>query len=418
MKKKVLIILGIAAALVTMFIIGAAAGGGMIYTWLHQVQPASAAQATEPNPEDGLIVTYVEEDGPASRAGVVRGDILLRIDDHEVNNMFEVRDILEDHEVGNDVKLTVLHGDELRSLNATLAEGDPGVRLGVSLCCGSVSSLKIDAEERNLGKPLIIRVQKDSPADKAVLQPGDLILSIDGEAIDSEKSLSDWISQYEPGNQIQLEVYSLREDQTREVILELGEDPEKEGEAYLGVLLFQAPRGIRFLREGGYLDEFNFDFPPREEEDFPFQFFDGDGWIRPFIGSGFESGTIITGVIENSPASKAGIEEGDIITALEGEVIEGSKSFADSISAMQPGNEVSITIYRPSSDETLELEIVLGEHPEDPGAGYLGVQIRGTLRIVHSDDGKQYKYWLPSPDHFNFPFEFEQRFHLPGIEDV
>jgi S1-C subfamily serine protease len=418
MKKKVLIILGIATALVTTFIIGAAAGGGMIYTWLHQVQPASAAQATEPDPDDGLIVTFVEEDGPASKAGVVRGDILLRIDDHEVNNMFEVRDILEDLEVGDDVKLTVLHGDELRSLNVTLAEGSPGVRLGLSLCCGRTSPLKIKAEEINHGKPLIIRVQKDSPADEAGLQPGDLILSIDGEEIDSEKSLPDWISQYEPGDQIQLEVHSLNEDQTREVIVELGEHPEKEGEAYMGVFIFQAPRELHLFGEGDFRYEFHFDFPPQDEEDFPFHFFDGDGWIRPFIGSGFESGIIIMEVKENTPASKAGIEEGDIITALDGEDIEGSRSLADTISAMQPGDVISIAIYRPSSDETLELEITLGGHPEDPEVGYLGVQIRGTIRMGHFDEGERYKRWLPFPNKFYFPFELEERFQLPGSEGV
>jgi S1-C subfamily serine protease len=102
MKKKALITLGIAAVLVTMFIIDAVAGGGMIYTWLHQVQSASAAQATEPDPEAGLIVTSVEKDRPADQAGIVRGDILQKINGHDVNSMVDVRDVLDELEAGDD----------------------------------------------------------------------------------------------------------------------------------------------------------------------------------------------------------------------------------------------------------------------------------------------------------------------------
>jgi S1-C subfamily serine protease len=416
MKKKALITLGIAAVLVTMFIIGAVAGGGMIYTWLHQVQSASAAQATEPDPEAGLIVTSVEKDRPADQAGIVRGDILQKINGHDVNSMVDVRDVLDELEAGDDVHLTFLHGDQLRSVNIQIAEDLSGRKLGLSLCCGTGTPFVIEAKEIGDGQPLIFRVQEDSPAEKAGLETGDLILSIDGEEINADQSLSEWISQYEPGDQIQLEVRNLRDEESRDILVKLGEHPDEEGKAYLGIQVIQAPNVLNLFVEGHPFSEFN--FPPTDDEDSPFHILPRDRWERPPIESGFERGIIIVEVIENSPASKAGLEEDDVITALDGEDIQGPKSFADTISAMQPGQEVTLTIYRTSSDKALELQIPLGENPEEPEAGYLGVYIRGTLQLINSDEENQFEHWFPFLDQFRSPFQFEQRFQNPGLEDA
>jgi S1-C subfamily serine protease len=416
MKKKFLIILGILAVLIGTFITGAIAGGGVAYTLLNPAQSAYAAQTTQPDPNAGLIVTSVEKDGPADKAGIVRGDILQKINEHDVNSMADVWDVLDELEAGDDVRLTFLHGDQLRSANVTIAEDLSGLKLGLYLCCGKGAPFLIEASEIRDGQPLIVRVQKDSPAEKAGLEVGDLILSIDGEEINTERSLSEWISQYEPGDQIQLEVRNLRDEESRDILIELGEHPDDEGKAYLGIQVIQAPNVLNLSGENRPFFEFN--FPPTDEEDFPFHILPRDRWERPLIESGFERGIIIVEVIENSPASKAGLEEGDVITALDGEDIEGPKSFADTISATQPGKKVTLTIYRASSDETLELQLALGEHPEDPEAGYLGVHIRGTLQLSDFDEENRFERWFPFLDQFRFPFYFERRFQIPGLEDA
>ena len=412
MKKRVFIILGIIAALVITFIIGAVAGGGILYTWLHQIQPAFAAQSTEPDPDAGLIVTSVEKDGPASETGVVRGDILFSINNLEVNSIADVRQVLRDFAAGDEVLLGVLHGDEVRTLKITLEEGSLGGKLGLALYCGRMSSLELEVAEFRNGRPMIIRVLEGSPAEEAGLEPGDLILSIDGDEIDAERSLSEWISQYEPGDQIEIDVRNVGEEEIRNIIVELGEHPESEDKAYLGVQIIHTPHVISILGESP-----DFEFPPTDEEVFPFHFY-GHKWNPPFTGDGFENGILITEVIENSPASKAGLEQGDLITALDGETVEGATSFVENISSMQPGKKVSLTVFRASSDETLEFEVTLGQHPDDPEAGYLGVQIRGTIQLREFDEERHVEDWLPFLDQFQFPFEFERRFHLAEPEDL
>lgn len=414
MKKRVFIILGIVAALVITFIIGAAVGGGILYTWLHQIQPAFAAQSTEPDPDAGLIVTSVEKDGPASEAGVVRGDIVFSINNLEVNSIADVRQVLRDLVAGDEVILGVLHGNEVRTYQIILEEGGSGGKLGLALCCGRMSSLELEVGEFRNGRPMIIRVLEGSPAEEAGLEPGDLILSIDGEEVDAERSLSEWISQYEPGDQIELEVCNVGEDEIRNITVKLGEHPEIEGKAYLGIQVIQAPQVIGMMGEN---HEFDFEFPPTDEEVFPFHFY-GHKWNSPFTGDGFKSGILITEVIENSPASEAGLEQGDLITALDGESVKGAKSFVGNISSMQPGKKVSLTVLRASSDETLEFEVKLGEHPDDPEAGYLGVHIRGTIHFREFDQEHRFQHWLPFLYQFQFPFEFERKFHLAEPEDL
>lgn len=413
MKKRVFIILSVVAATVLTFVIGAIAGRGILSTWSHKIQPAYAAQDTEPDPEAGLIVTRVDEDGPTDKAGVVRGDILLSIDGNEVNSMVDVRDILDDLEAGDHVQLSVLHGDQVQSLDVTLEEGALGGKLGLTLCCGRPIHIEIESFTLEDVKPLIIQVQKGSPAEEAGLQPGDLILSIDGQEIDEEEGLSDLLSKYKPGHQIELEIRRLREQETRSITVELGEHPEVEGRAYLGVQVSSLPGFHICPREGGIPEEFPFFIPPMDDEAFPFHHFFKDEWILPFTESGFEGGILIVEVIEDTPSSQSDLQEGDVITTMDDESIENPESFADTIRSMKPGEEITLFIFRPSTEETLEIKVTLGGHPEDPDMGYLGIKIKGIIRIKHLDEHDPLQHWFPFLDRFHLPFQFEHKFQIP-----
>ena len=76
-------------------------------------------------------------------------------------------------------------------------------------------------------------------------------------------------------------------------------------------------------------------------------------------------GAYITGgdgeaaITKGSPAEKAGLREGDIITAFEGKAVSRDHPLAEHIREQKPGDTVSITVRRGS--ETLTLSVVLGE---------------------------------------------------------
>lgn len=53
------------------------------------------------------------------------------------------------------------------------------------------------------------------------------------------------------------------------------------------------------------------------------------------------------------------MEENDIITAINGEEISGSKALVDAVRGSSAGDELVFTVYR--KGDTLELKVIVGE---------------------------------------------------------
>jgi S1-C subfamily serine protease len=91
--------------------------------------------------DEGLLVQDVTHDGPADRAGLrggdgvaeaegqplaVGGDIVVAIDDRDTDDARDMREVLEDHEPGDMVKLEVVRDGERRTLKVRLGDRPAG----------------------------------------------------------------------------------------------------------------------------------------------------------------------------------------------------------------------------------------------------------------------------------------------------
>ncbi len=67
----------------------------------------------------------------------------------------------------------------------------------------------------------------------------------------------------------------------------------------------------------------------------------------------------VEGVIEGSAAQRAGLKQGDVITALDGEKIENFTALTDRIATFEPGDSVVLNITRPDQarNRTGEIEV-------------------------------------------------------------
>jgi len=72
-------------------------------------------------------------------------------------------------------------------------------------------------------------------------------------------------------------------------------------------------------------------------------------------------GVIVSNVEPGSPAERAGLKQGDIITAIDGKQIDESNSLRNIIASAAPGTEVTMTVLRDGREQ--QLRATLGELP-------------------------------------------------------
>jgi len=76
-----------------------------------------------------------------------------------------------------------------------------------------------------------------------------------------------------------------------------------------------------------------------------------------------KTGVIISDVLKDSPADKAGIKANDIILEFNGEKIEGLTKFRNDIAMLKPGTEAEFLIDREGKQKTVT--ITIGEMTDD-----------------------------------------------------
>jgi S1-C subfamily serine protease len=72
--------------------------------------------------ETGLLVVTVEADGPADRAGLLLGDVIVAFGGEAVRDPGELRDLLGSDRVGQQATLKIVRGGEPRDLTLTIGE--------------------------------------------------------------------------------------------------------------------------------------------------------------------------------------------------------------------------------------------------------------------------------------------------------
>lgn len=70
-----------------------------------------------------------------------------------------------------------------------------------------------------------------------------------------------------------------------------------------------------------------------------------------------DNGAFVSGFAERSPAKAAGIEEGDVITSINGVPAKSVSELQDQVSRFRPGDKVKVGIVRGNSNKTITVEL-------------------------------------------------------------
>lgn len=72
----------------------------------------------------GVIVVESEETGPCAKAGIIKGDVITKIGEYEINNVAELRYYLYKHEPKEKVMLEITRGKDKKTFEVTLGTSE------------------------------------------------------------------------------------------------------------------------------------------------------------------------------------------------------------------------------------------------------------------------------------------------------
>jgi len=172
----------------------------------------------------GALVSSVEKDSPAEKAGLNPGDVIVAVEGKPVESSGALSAQIADLTPGARAKIDIVRKGAAQQLeaqigelkDAKLAKADSGSagqgRLGLA-----VRPLDRD-ERREAGTDGLVVEQVSGPAERAGIQPGDIILSLNGNQVKSVEELRSLVAK--AGKRVALLVQ--REDAKIFVPVDLG----------------------------------------------------------------------------------------------------------------------------------------------------------------------------------------------------
>jgi len=86
--------------------------------------------------------------------------------------------------------------------------------------------------------------------------------------------------------------------------------------------------------------------------------------LRAHFGVPEESGTMVSRVEPGSPADKAGIKVGDIVTRIDGNAVQSSWDVSSKVRGFDEGQQIPLEVWRNGKAQSLTAAIVQKERPE------------------------------------------------------
>ncbi len=132
-----------------------------------------------------------------------------------------------------------------------------------------------------------------------------------------------------------------------------------------------------------------------------------------------DRGVVVSEVVADGPAAKAGIEKNDVIVAYDGQTVEGTVQFRRLVRETPPGRNVSVTVVRGGQQKKLTVEV-------GNAARNMGIELKQVEPLVQTL--RTFKFDMPEVFAGMTPVlgieaeevsgQLGQYFHVPGDEGV
>jgi serine protease Do len=214
---------------------------------------------------------------------------------------------------------------------------------------------------------LIESVREGTPATRAGLQKGDIVVEFDGEPARSARQFTRLVRETAPGRAVKMTV--VREGSKR--TLDITPEPRD------SITLQQFPRITGDVLRAWPRD-FNFNFDQR------------DFWNEGFFGSsrrlgmsvvplsdqlatyfGVKEGVLVSEVSTGTPAATAGIQAGDVITAVNGRSVLSSADLLREVRNADAGSTLDLRLTR--NRKEMSVKVTLPQRRQAPAARTLPI---------------------------------------------
>lgn len=189
----------------------------------------------------------------------------------------------------------------------------------------------------------ISMVYDNSPADKAGLKIDDIVVTFDGESISSSKNLSSSVKMKKVNDEVDLEYFRNGKVNSTTVKIEKRKSPQ--------VFMKKAPQVIKKKISHSK----NSVFLGVKVEELTDQ-------LREYFDVSDGLGVLIAEVVKDSPAEKAGLKAGDVITKIEDREVKDYHDLIRGLNYFDPNDEVEVFFVRDKSKKSID--VILAE-PQD-----------------------------------------------------
>ena len=229
-------------------------------------------------------------------------------------------------------------------------------------------------EARGVG---ITQVVKDSPAEKASLRKDDVILRFEGDSVTSVRKLNRLVSEVAPDQNVRLGISRGRSEQ--EVSVTIGKRDQSlnafnrldgfSGDGFKGLEGLQKLDGFKGLEglrdfKGPGPQVWKWEGQGPGNEGFVFGLGNNRRMgvstvqltkqLGEYFGIADGKGVLVTSVSDGSPAAKAGLRAGDVITTVDGEMIEGPGDLSRAVNKNKDG-DVTVVVIRDKKQRTFKV---------------------------------------------------------------
>lgn len=194
---------------------------------------------------------------------------------------------------------------------------------------------------------VINNVLDNSSAKKAGLQKDDIITKVGDKEITTPEELRNAIQAFKPGDKVMINY--LRDGKKKSAEVELGKAPSMFKD-------FNSQLQKDLMNGFGNGNNYNFRMMPMPPQDFNFNN------NRPRLGLQIEdtedsSGVKVQNVLPGSPADKAGLKEGDVITEMNGEKINDVDNMMSKIHSADHSRDFKIKVLRDKKEMNFEVHL-------------------------------------------------------------